>query len=110
MKLSQIAIASAVARIMSQPAEPPKSPPNWLQRLASFTVHPKVPQVMRDDVKRLLAERETLLEFYNATSNYIGSVGQQVEGMSLEDAVALENKAEARMAQATEAVQKAKIV
>lgn len=100
MKHNKIALAAAVLSV-SIGNQSEKKPVNWLSRLQSFTMHPKVPQIMREDVKRCLDEREIFKEYYEASKNYIGTIGTPTdESYTLEQAVTHERKAEERLEKA----------
>lgn len=96
--LVAVAVAKAVAHPIAAPAGP-----NWLQRLSGFIVHPKVPAIMRNDVARLLAERQLLKEYHAAMKNFESCVGQPDEGGDFERALQRERDAEARLELANKA-------
>lgn len=93
-------VAQAVARSVAgvQVISPAINQPNWLQRLSGFIVHPKIPAMVRNDVARLLAERQLLAEHYAAIKNWDNCVGQPPsEGEDFEVALKRERDAEARL-------------
>jgi hypothetical protein len=102
----RIAAAAAIASL----GAPPMSRPNWLQRLEAFSKHERIPLQARDDVARLLKQRELLLEFFNASRNFMNTVGAPMENRDLEEAVKIEQAAEKRMEDAIDAVLQENIV